>query len=187
MNVNEEHFETYDPRLPPEHRCSEGTVAEATKTFLFRIFLLPIPQSMHSLEFQPHIVVTDGDGHNICGINTDFCPYCGTDLTNRCRTLANDITIETKPITREYFSYRRRFVESGKSGKNIAPMREGKWATTAKRLEETVMMHQGAKEEHKPQLVQDMKEMIELLCLSGDSLKNYPALDVLTPNPNDTE
>lgn len=187
MHINKDQFKDYsDDPNPPEHRCAESIAAESTKQFKVRIFIIPIPHK-GTWEDQPHIVVSNKDDGNICGINADFCPYCGADLGNWIREKVQEKTIETKPIRREYFEYRKRFITLGHSGKEIAPIRESKWETETKRFESTVRMLNAAREEHKEQLTTDLKELTITLCLSEDYLRNYQLPDETTPNQNDSE
>ncbi len=186
MRVNEDQFQTYEKEHnPPEHRCAELLMTETSKDYKIRIFNIPIPHE-NTFQEQPHIVISHKSDGNLCGNNIDFCPYCGADLANWLRERVQEKTIESKPVEREYFAYRKRFVQSRQSGKEIAPMRESKWATTVKTFEDTVRMLNKAQEQFKPQLIEDLKEMITILCLSEDYLRNYQLPDEVTPNPNDT-
>lgn len=187
MQLNKDQFQDYnDDTNPPEHKCAESTLAEATKGFKIRIFTIPIPKD-GTWEDQPHLVVSSKDEGNICGTNIDFCPYCGADLANWIREQVSEKTVDSYPIEREYFNYRKRFVSIGKTGREIAPIRESKWKVEAKRFEDTVKMLQASNEPFKPQLITDLKELIVTLCLSEDYLRSYQLPDGITPNQNDSE
>jgi hypothetical protein len=152
-------------QLTPAHECPELELLndEGNMVIVSHAFMTPEgPKPTHSL-------IISNEGRAMFGVQMDFCPFCGTELSGGLRLGATRIGKPKNVVINDYLTYRQHFVKLEREGH---PLGQDKWDEYWDSWQEVNLLLPHAKPAAAKRLFKQKQELRETLCLSLSKSSN---------------